>query len=31
MGFYDGTPDHSLALEMGDRLKGVDIVVKEIW
>jgi len=31
MGFYDGTPDHSLLLEMGDRLVGVDIVVKEVW
>ena len=31
MGFYDGTEDHSLMLEMGDRLEGVDIVVKEMW
>ncbi len=31
MGFYDGTEDHSLVLQMGDRLEGVDIVVKEVW
>jgi len=31
MGFYDGTQDHSLVLEMGDRVEGVDIVVKEVW
>jgi hypothetical protein len=31
MGFYDGTEDHSLLLKMGDRLEGVDIVVKEVW
>jgi len=31
MGFYDGTEDHSLILEMGDRLEGVDIVVREVW
>ena len=31
MGFYDGTDDHSLILKMGDRLEGVDIVVKEVW
>jgi hypothetical protein len=31
MGFYDGTEDHSLMLEMGDRLEGVDIVVREVW
>lgn len=31
MGFYDGTEDHSLTLEVGDRLEGVDIVVREVW
>jgi len=31
MGFYDGTEDHSLTLEWGDRVEGVDIVVREIW
>ena len=31
MGYYDGTEDHSLILEWGDRVKGVDIVVKEVW
>jgi hypothetical protein len=31
MGFYDGTEDHSLTLQWGDRLEGVDIVVREIW
>jgi hypothetical protein len=31
MGFYDGTEDHSLVLEMGDRVEGVDIVVREVW
>jgi len=31
MGYYDGSDDHSVVLEMGDRLEGVDIVVKEVW
>ncbi|MDF1535352.1 MAG: hypothetical protein P1S46_02485 [bacterium] len=31
MGFYDGTEDHSLTLEVGDRVQGVDIVVREVW
>ena len=31
MGFYDGTEDHSLTLQWGDRVEGVDIVVKEVW
>jgi hypothetical protein len=31
MGFYDGTEDHSLTLQWGDRLEGVDIVVREVW
>jgi hypothetical protein len=31
MGFYDDTEEHSLMLEMGDRLEGVDIVVREVW
>jgi len=31
MGYYDGTGDHALILKWGDRLEGVDIVVKEVW
>ena len=31
MGFYDGTDDHSIELEVGDRITGVDIVVREMW
>ena len=31
MGFYDGTEDHSLVLEVGDRVDGIDIVVQEVW
>lgn len=31
MGYYDGTEGHSLTLEWGDRVEGVDIVVKEVW
>lgn len=31
MGYYDGTEDHSLVLEVGDRVKGVDVVVREVW
>ena len=31
MGFYDGSEDHSLVLQWGDRLKGIDIIVKEVW
>ena len=31
MGFYEGSEDHSLVLKWGDRLEGVDIVVREVW
>ena len=31
MGYYDGSEDHSLVLEVGDRVKGVDVVVREVW
>ena len=31
MGFYDGSEDHSLVLRWGNRLEGIDIVVKEVW
>jgi len=31
MGYYDGSPDHAIRLKMGDRLDGVDIVVRERW
>ena len=31
MGFYDGSQDHSIVLQWGDRLKKIDITVKEVW
>lgn len=31
IGFYGGSEDHSLVLRWGDRLKGIDITVKEVW
>lgn len=30
-GFYSGTEDHSVELTIGDKLEGVDIVVRERW
>lgn len=30
-GTYDGTPDHSLKVETGGSLKGLEIVVEEMW
>jgi hypothetical protein len=31
MGFYDGRDDHSLVLKVGDRVDGIDIMVREVW
>lgn len=30
-GRYEGAPDHALSVKEGDRLSGVDIVVREVW
>jgi len=30
-GRYEGTPDHALSVKDGDRLSGIDIVVREVW
>lgn len=30
-GTYDGSPDHSLQLATGDVLRGIDIVVEQMW
>ncbi|PLX80699.1 MAG: hypothetical protein C0616_07340 [Desulfuromonas sp.] len=30
-GTYDGTPDHSLKVERGGSLKGLEIIVEEMW
>lgn len=30
-GRFEGTPDHSVTLKRGDRLTGIDIVVREVW
>jgi len=30
-GRYEGTPDHAIVVREGDRLTGIDIVVREVW
>ncbi|GAB4369895.1 MAG: hypothetical protein Kow00128_16470 [Deltaproteobacteria bacterium] len=30
-GRYEGAPDHAIVVRQGDRLTGIDIVVREVW